>query len=68
MSEADREVFWMAPDGSWGSCYRDSLIVIPIEDFTDVDIDRLNEYSDYGDEDAIYALASEIANRKDNND
>jgi hypothetical protein len=64
----NEEVVWMAPDGSWGSCYHDSLIVISVEDFTDLDLDRLNEYAEYNDEDAIYALLVEVANRKDNND
>ena len=56
------DVIWMAPDGSWGSCDRDALLIVDSDTLTDDEWEAIHEAADYENEDAIYEILSAKVN------
>jgi hypothetical protein len=51
---ADEYVVWAAPDGSWGECQVDDLVIVPM--------DKVPEFDDDISEDEIYQALRDIRN------
>ena len=58
----DTDIIWMAPDGSWGRCFRENLLIVDVTWLTEDEMDAIHEAADYENEDAIYEILSAKVN------
>lgn len=49
-------IYWSAPDGSWGACQTDALVIVPAEDISPSRMDAINAAADIGDDECVRVL------------
>lgn len=50
------DVVWIAPDGSWGSCDRENLLIVDADTITEDEWDAIYEAAEYENERDIYEI------------
>lgn len=58
----DTDIIWMAPDGSWGRCYRQNLLIVDVRWITDDEWEVIHKASACDDVDAVYKILFDKVN------
>lgn len=56
-------VVWCAPDGSWGECQRDDLIIFPFDHMTAEEEDAYRAVTEWGSDNAVRSVIHGIHER-----